>query len=136
MRVILPTRPSLGSACSATMMPASVPETPTPMLPWAFMASTSCWFTSPVSTMRTRSMAASVVTRWPSTNSTGRSNLAKARLMALPPPWTSTGFTPRIFKSTMSAMTSAASWGFSMAEPPYLMTMVLPVTCLSHGMAS
>ena len=36
----------------------------------------------------------------------------------------------------MSAMTSAASWGFSMAEPPYLMTMVLPVTCLSHGMAS
>ena len=56
--------------------------------------------------------------------------------MALPPPWTSTGFTPKIFKSTMSAMTSAASWGFSMAEPPYLMTMVLPVTCLSHGMAS
>ena len=81
-------------ACSATMMPASVPDTPTPMLPWAFMASTSCWFTSPVSTMRTRSMASSVVTRWPSTNSTGRSNLAKARLMALPPPWTSTGFTP------------------------------------------
>lgn len=59
-----------------------------------------------------------------------------ASVMALPPPWTMTGFTPTIFKSTISAMTSARNCSSTMAEPPYLITTVLPVMFLIHGSAS
>ncbi len=59
-----------------------------------------------------------------------------AAVMALPPPWTMTGFTPMILSRMMSAITSARRAGFSMAEPPYLMTMVSPVIFLIQGIAS
>ena len=81
-------------------------------------------------------MASGVVTRWPSLNSTGRFTNSMASVMALPPPCTMTGFTPTIFSSTMSFMTSARSCASTMAEPPYLMTTVLPVMFLIQGRAS
>ena len=109
---------------------------PTARLPWTFMASTSSWLTLPASTMRTTSIASSFVTRCPSTHSTGKPKRFMAAVMALPPPCTMIGFTPMILSRTMSAMTSARSWAFSMAEPPYLMTMVFPVMFLIHGIAS
>ena len=59
-----------------------------------------------------------------------------ARDIALPPPWTMTGFTPMILSSTISAMTSARSSASSMADPPYFMTTVFPVTFLIQGIAS
>ena len=81
-------------------------------------------------------MASGVVTRWPSLNSTGISMRSIALVMAFPPPWTMTGFTPTILSSTMSLMTSARSFSSTMADPPYLMTTVLPVMFLIHGSAS
>ena len=41
-----------------------------------------------------------------------------------------------VIKYGGSAMENPQLAAEVMAEPPYLMTMVLPVTCLSHGMAS
>ena len=81
-------------------------------------------------------MASSLVTRRPSLNSTGMSSLPIISLMALPPPWTSTGFAPMIFSSTMSLITSSRSTGSTIADPPYLITSVLPVMALIQGMAS
>ena len=81
-------------------------------------------------------MAAGVVTRWPSLNSTGKLSASNTLLMALPPPWTMTTFTPRILSSTMSLMTSARSFSSTMAAPPYFTTTVLPVMFLIHGSAS
>ena len=118
------------------MVPASLPLTPTARLPCSFMASMSSWFTLPMSTVRTTSIASSVVTRWPSLNSTGSWKRSMASVMAWPPPCTMTGFTPMILSSTMSLMTSARSFSSTMADPPYLMTTVFPVMFLIQGSAS
>ena len=136
MRTTRPTRPSCSLACSAMIVAPSAPDRPTATRPCSFIASTSSWFTWPASTERTTFMASSVVTRWPSMNFTGISKRFMASEMASPPPCTITGFTPMIFRSTMSAMTSARSCSSTMADPPYLMTMVLPVMFLIHGIAS
>ena len=89
-----------------------------------------------MSTMRTTSIASSVVTRCPSLNSTGMLNLFMASVMARPPPWMMTGLTPMIFKSTMSFMTSVRNRPSIIADPPYLMTTVFPVMFLIQGSAS
>ena len=51
-----------------------------------------------------------------------------ARVMALPPPWTTTGFTSTASRKTTSRATPSrtAGSGESMNEPPYFTTNVVP----------
>ena len=81
-------------------------------------------------------MVSSSVTRRPSLNFTGTSRRLSMALMALPPPCTSTMRTPMSLSISMSATTWRQSSGSSMAEPPYLMTKVLPLILLIQGRAS
>jgi len=47
-----------------------------------------------------------------------------------PPPWTTTGFMPTSFMSTMSAATWSRRSGSVIAAPPYLITTVVPMVRL------
>ena len=121
---------------SALRVLPSAPEMPTALWPYSLRAQTSSWLTLPTRTSRTASMVSSSVTRRPSLNLTGTSRRVSRALMALPPPWTSTTRTPMSFMSSMSATTRWQSSLSSMAEPPYLMTNVLPFIWLIQGSAS
>ncbi len=123
----------MGSALS--VLP-SAPEMPTALCPYSLSAQTRSWLTLPTSTSRTASIVASSVTRRPPLNCTGRPSAFTCALMALPPPWTSTMRMPRSLSISMSATTWRQSSGFSMADPPYLMTKVLPAMRWIHGRAS
>src|SRR5271170_6796277 len=61
-----------------------------------------------------------------------------ARVMALPPPCTTTGWMPAAARKTMSCATPSRpdGSGESMKLPPYLMTKVLPRNRCKYGNAS
>ncbi len=49
-----------------------------------------------------------------------------ARLMAAPPPWTTTGFMPTVSMKTMSSRRCLRCCSSSMTLPPSLITVTLP----------
>ena len=78
----------------------------------------------PDSTISTTDMVASSVTRRPSRNSGCTSSLSSILLIWGPPPWTTIGFRPHTFSITMSRANCCASFGSTMAWPPYFTTMI------------
>ena len=58
------------------------------------------------------------------------------RLIAKPPPCTTTGFMPTRRSSTMSSANCACRCGEVIAAPPYLRTTVVPQKRRMYGMAS
>ena len=88
---------------------------------------TSSRCTEPVRTMRTTSMTSGVVTRRPPRNSELMPSLLSIALICGPPPWTTTGRTPTWWRKRMSWAKARLRSSFTMAFPPYLMTMVAPL---------
>ena len=90
------------SSLRATTRLPSLPDSPTARPPAALMPLTICLLMEPVSTISTTSMAASSVTRKPSTKEDGIESLFSMAPICGPPPWTTTGSMPVCFIRTMS----------------------------------
>ena len=81
---------------------------------------------------------ASSVTRWPWMKFAFSPAFSIARVMALPPPWTTTGLISTASRKTMSRATPLRTFasGESMKLPPYLTTKVAPLNFWIYGSAS
>ncbi len=93
------------------------------------MAATTSGLISRERTSSAIRTVASSVTRWPWRKLALRPAFSMARVMALPPPWTTTGLISTASRKTMSRATPlrTSGSGESMKLPPYLMTKVAPL---------
>src|SRR5213594_901480 len=100
------------------------------------MRPTICLLILPTSTISTISTVSSSVTRMPPTKRGSLPSRFISAPICGPPPWTMTGLIP----TSRSRITSLANRSFrsarSIAAPPYLMTIVLPLNSRMYGRAS
>jgi len=81
---------------------------------------------SPSSVPSTIRIAVASVTRRPSMNFAASPASFMRWVIALPPPWTSTGLIPTASRNTTSRRNFSTMCSSSIAAPPYLMTKVCP----------
>ena len=82
-----------------------------------------------ISSARTRATIARVassVYRRPWTQRASSPAFSIAKVIALPPPWTTTGRIPTVCMNTTSTSRARSASGLSITEPPSLMTVNLP----------
>src|SRR4051794_20263390 len=138
-----PTRPRSTSSPSITRpvrwavnRPPSSPERPTARGPcWLIIPTSSRW-TWPTRTIRTTSIASSVVTLRPPLNSLSMPSRSSIWEICGPPPWTTTGLNPAIRRNTTSSANAFFSSSSTIALPPYFTTMILPWYFINHGRAA
>mmetsp|Transcript_26261 Transcript_26261/g.56821 ORF Transcript_26261/g.56821 Transcript_26261/m.56821 type:complete len:299 (+) Transcript_26261:134-1030(+) len=98
-----PTRPSRGSFFLPRMRPASRPDKPTVCTPLRLMLLEISLLMEPHSTICATSMVALSVTRRPSTNCVGTLSVFSICAICGPPPCTSTGTKPDLYRAATSA---------------------------------
>jgi hypothetical protein len=91
-----------------------------------FRRRTMSLLTLPTRTIFATSTVSASLTRRPPTNCTGRPRRSMYAVISGPPPWTTIGLIPTYLRRTTSRANSSRSAGSSIAEPPYLITTVLP----------
>src|ERR1044071_8618211 len=142
--VTSPTKPMSTSSPEAPLgqcfrqVKISAPENPRALPPRAVRAFTISGLISRDSTCSTTFTAASPVTRRPWTKAALSPAESMARVMAMPPPWTTTGLMPTASRNTMSRATPSRTGGSgeSMKLPPYLTTNVWLRKRWMYGRAS
>src|SRR5712692_1393420 len=128
-----------GSRCSrrrARMSEPSLPESPTALPPWKLIRPTISLLILPTRTISTISTVSSSVTRMPPTNFGSLPSRFMSAPIWGPPPWTITGSMPTKRSRITSSANDRLRSPCSMAEPPYLMTTVLPRNSRMYGSAS
>ena len=108
------------------LMPSETVMVPkiTALPPAALIARTIDLLIDPARTISTISMVGASVTRRPFTKVLLMPTRSSILLICGPPPWTTMGFMPTCFISTMSRATRSPSLGSVMAWPPYFTTKV------------
>src|SRR5262245_24647673 len=124
------------SRLRARMRLASLPDRPTARPPWWLIRPTISLLIRPTRTISTISIVSSSVTRIPPTK---RGSLPSRFIIAPicgPPPCTMTGRMPTSRRSTTSRANCSLRPASSIAEPPNLITSVLPWKARRYGSAS
>src|SRR5713226_749019 len=139
-----PTRPMsarVPSACRcmrfrARIMEPSLPLSPTARPPCRLISPTISLLILPTRTISTISTVSASVTRMPPTNFGSLPSRFMSAPIWGPPPWTITGSMPTKRSRITSSANDRLRSPCSMAEPPYLMTTVLPRNSRMYGSAS
>ena len=129
--VISPTKPRSGSESSFTHCRTSLPGRRSASQSFSSTKAATSPFTLRFNTSSTISIVRESVTRSPSTKSDSIPRSFIVRVIALPPPCTTTTRMPTEFRKTISLATRerVSGSGASMKLPPYLTTKVEPRKC-------
>src|SRR5262249_42908537 len=120
----------------ARMSVPSLPERPTALPPWWLISPTISLLIRPTRTISTLSSASWPVPRFPPTKRGSSPRRFIIAPICGPPPCTMTGRMPTSRSSTTSRANCSLRPTSSMAEPPNLMTSVLPWKARRYGRAS